>query len=61
MVNSDGSLKSTHPSMQYSNLAGGSATHEIDAAVFALNGSFYADNFDRGTSLGQPARQRRGL
>ncbi len=60
VVNDDGSLKNAHPALQYCNLISGSAdcsndqtsTTTIEAAVFALNGSLYADNYDRGRAMG---------
>lgn len=51
VVNSDGTLKSAHPAMQYTNKTG-TGNREIDAAIFALTGSFYTDNFNRGAALG---------
>ncbi|MBE7189287.1 hypothetical protein [Jatrophihabitans endophyticus] len=52
VVDSSGTLLAAHPSKQYTNIAAGNEPSEIDAAIFALNGSFYADNFDRGAALG---------
>lgn len=70
LTNADGTLKSTHPAMQYcamttgytantgnGNCSGVTATgtgavNEIDAGVFALNGSLLTDNFNRGVSMG---------
>jgi len=39
-----------HPRKQYRDLAGGD--RQIDAAVYALGGSFYLANHDKGTDLG---------
>lgn len=65
VIAADGSLNASHPARQYCNLTGATRdcsttasvdpatpNREIDAAVFALNGSLHTDNFDRGRSLG---------
>ncbi|MBE7189360.1 hypothetical protein, partial [Jatrophihabitans endophyticus] len=52
VIKSDGTLRSVHPSLQYNNVSSVTEPTTINAAVFALNGSLYADNFDRGTELG---------
>jgi hypothetical protein len=66
VVNSDGTLKTTHPARQYCNSSGteypcsGSKTGcdsatgglTVTAAIFALTGSLQTDNYSRGCSLG---------
>lgn len=66
VVNSDGTLKTTHPARQYCNSSGthypcsGSSTScdsatggiTVTAAIFALTGSLQTDNYSRGCSLG---------
>ena len=51
ILENNGVLYATHPAMQYNNMTTpGSRT--IDAAVFALSGSFFTDNYNRGVALG---------
>jgi hypothetical protein len=66
VVNSDGTLKTTHPARQYCNSTGarypcsGSKTDcesvtgglTVTAAIFALTGSLQTDNYSRGCGLG---------
>ena len=62
VIQNDGTLRATHPSLQYCNLTptkdcttdvtAAGTTREIDAAVFALNGSLVTDNYSRGRALG---------
>jgi hypothetical protein len=71
VTNADGTLKATHPAMQYCDMTTGTTANsgnpnscggtvatgsgvvsEIDAAVFALNGSLLSDNYNRGVGLG---------
>ena len=66
VVNSNGTLKSTHPARQYCNSAGdkypcsgsqGSCDSTtggltVTAAIFALTGSLQTDNYNRGCALG---------
>jgi hypothetical protein len=51
-LETNGVLTSNHPAMQYSNMTTPVA-RRIDAAVFALSGSFLTDNYNRGVALGQ--------
>jgi hypothetical protein len=51
VLESNGVLDATHPAKQYTNLTTGTA-RRIDAAMFALSGSFLTDNYNRGVALG---------
>ena len=69
-LETNGTLSSTHPAMQYCNMTtgasantgnsncsgvtatGSGAVTQIDAAVFALNGSLETDNYNRGIAMG---------
>ncbi len=51
VLETNGVLNSTHPAMQYDNMTS-TTSRRIDAAVFALSGSFLTDNYNRGDPLG---------
>jgi Tfp pilus assembly protein PilX len=51
VMESNGTLYASHPAMQYTNMLGTGA-RTIDAAIFALAGSFLTDNYNRGVALG---------
>jgi predicted outer membrane repeat protein len=51
VLETNGVLWSSHPAMQYTNMTA-SSTRRVDAAIFALSGSFLTDNYNRGNALG---------
>jgi hypothetical protein len=58
-LETNGVLSSSHPAMQYTNMTTPVACAQstigcrrIDAAVFALSGSFFTDNYNRGNPMG---------
>ena len=50
-LETNGVLSSSHPAMQYTNMTTPIA-RRVDAAIFALSGSFLTDNYNRGVPLG---------
>jgi hypothetical protein len=51
ILETNGVLLASHPAMQYTNL-NATGARRIDAAIFALTGSFLTDNYNRGNPLG---------
>jgi hypothetical protein len=51
VLETNGVLSSSHPAMQYVNI-NPTGPRRIDAAIFALSGSFLTDNYNRGNAIG---------